>query len=313
MSRSLGPFRLHVMSSAWPARGENRDDLAAAFEALRPYLRRVAYAVLGSLAEADDVVQDAWLRLQRIDPTAIEDLRAYLTQVTARRALDVLGSARVRRETYAGPWLPEPVVDEPGPAEQVTLDETISMALLVVLERLSPAERTAFVLHDVFGYSFADVATTVGRSPAAVRQLASRARRHVEEHGARFNPSPAEHREVLAAFMAALEGGAVDDLLAVLDPDVVMLSDGGGVVNTSRKPLRGAPRVARVLLAARFGDKHLQRQATVNGLAGIVGREVATGVVTILSFTVRDGRITRIDVLRNPEKFTGVAPGLLQP
>lgn len=299
------------MSTSTPASGEPRDDLAAAFEQLRPYLRRVAYGVLGSLAEADDVVQDAWLRLQRVDPATISDLRAYLAQVTARLALDVLGSARVRRETYIGPWLPEPVVEAAGPQERVTLDESISMALLVVLERLSPAERTAFILHDVFGYTFAEVAATVGRSEAAVRQLASRARRHVEEHGARFEPSPQEHHQAFAAFLDALEGGGVADLVAVLDPAVVMVSDGGGVVNASRTPLQGADRVARALAASRAKNQLEVREATVNGLAGVVIRDGITGVLTVLSATVRRGRIVRIDVMRNPEKFTGIAPGLL--
>lgn len=299
------------MSTSIPGSGGPDGNLAAAFEQLRPYLRRVAYGVLGSLSEADDVVQDAWLRLQRVDPATIADLRAYLAQVTARLALDVLGSARVRRETYVGPWLPEPVVEAAGPQEQVTLDESISMALLVVLERLSPPERTAFILHDVFGYTFAEVSETVGRSEAAVRQLASRARRHVEEHGARFDPSPQEHRQAFAAFLDALEGGGVADLVAVLDPAVVMVSDGGGVVNASRTPLRGAERVARVLAASRTKNQLDVREATVNGLAGVIIRDIATGVLTVLSVTVRHGRIARIDIMRNPEKFNGIAPGLL--
>lgn len=282
------------------------DELAVEFEQLRPYLRRVAYGVLGSLAEADDVVQDVWLKLQRVDRDEIEDLRAFLAQVTARRALDVLGSARVRREAYVGPWLPEPIVEGLGPEERVTLDESVSMALLVVLERLSPAERTAFLLHDVFGYSFGEVAQTVGRTDAAVRKLASRARRHVEEQGARFEPTPQEHREIFDAFAAAFEGGSIDDLVAVLDPDVRMISDGGGVVNASRKPLLGADRVARALVASRTTNRLTLRVASVNGRAGFVIRDEETGITTVLAITVREDRVSKILVMRNPEKFAGV-------
>ncbi len=282
------------------------EQLAHEFEALRPYLRRVAYGVLGTIAEADDVVQDAWLRLQRVERDEIEDLKAYLAQVVARRALDVLGSARVRRESYVGPWLPEPVVDELGPEDKVTLDESVSMALLVVLEKLSPAERTAFVLHDIFGYSFGEVAQTVGRSEAAVRQLASRARRHVEDEGARFDPSPSEHEQVFTAFATALAGGGVDDLIAVLDPDVVMLSDGGGIVNASRKPLLGCSKVARALVALRDNNPQDHRLALVNGQAGIISQEERNGNISVMSIAVRDGRVTRIHIVRNPEKIAGV-------
>ncbi|RKQ84884.1 RNA polymerase sigma-70 factor (ECF subfamily) [Solirubrobacter pauli] len=285
------------------------EPLAAEFEQLRPYLRRVAYGVLGSLVDAEDVVQDAWFRLQRVERSEIDDLRAYLAQVVARRALDVLGSARMRRETYVGPWLPEPVVDGLTPEDRLTLDESISLALLVVLEKLSPAERTAFVLHDVFGYSFGEVGRVVGRGEAAVRQLASRARRHVESEGARFDPSPEEHREVFSAFTSALEGGDVRDLVALLDPDVVMVSDGGGIVNASRTPLLGADRVARALIASRDHNPLTLRPVTVNGRAGLIARDARDGTLTVLSISVRDGHITRVHIIRNPEKLGSVEGG----
>lgn len=285
---------------------EQAERLAAEFEQLRPYLRRVAYGVLGSLVEADDVVQDGWLRLQRVDRAQIEDLRAYLAQVVARRALDVLGSARVRRETYVGPWLPEPLVDDRTPEDRATLDESVSMALLLVLEKLSPAERTAFVLHDVFGYSFPEVARTVGRSEAAVRQLASRARRHVQRDDARFEPSQREHQAVFTAFTAALDGGGVEALVAILDPDVVMLSDGGGIVHASRKPLLGADRVSRALAASWENNPHRHRLVSVNGRAGIVSQDVLRGTITVLSVSVRGGRVTHIHIVRNPEKLQGL-------
>ena len=193
--------------------------LAEQFEELRPHLRAVAYGTLGTLAEADDVVQEAWLRLEQTDVAEIRDLRGFLTTVVGRLALDALGSARRRREKYVGPWLPEPLVDD-DPADRVTLDESVTMALLVVLETLSPAERTAFVLHDVFGMSFADVAEVVGRSPAAVRQLGARARKHVDEGRPRFPASREEHERIVGAFVGALGEGDVDAMLKLLDPDV---------------------------------------------------------------------------------------------
>jgi RNA polymerase sigma-70 factor (ECF subfamily) len=302
------------------------DQLAAAFEAERPYLRRLAYGTLGSLAEADDVVQDAWLRLQRADAAAIDDLRAWLTTVVGRLALDALGTARVRRERYVGPWLPEPIVEAAGadatfgpvaagadtralgedPADRVSLDEQVTTALLVVLERLSPAERTAFVLHDVFGLPFGEVAEVVGRTPAAVRQLAARARRHVDDGTPRFPASREEHAGVVAAFAAAWAAGDVDGLLQVLDPEVTFRSDGGGKVTAAREPQHGAARVAQMLASfaavnERLGGRSLGAIVDVNGLPGLV---VTDGdLSTVISFTVDRGRIVAIDAVRNPDKL----------
>ena len=198
------------------------------FAQARPRLLRLAYSELGDVGEAEDVVQEAWLRLERADAATIQNLDGWLTTVVARLALDRLGSARARRETYVGPWLPEPVASDDDPADRVTLDETVSYALLIVLEQLSPAERTAFVLHDVFDVPFGDVAEVVGRTPEAVRQLASRARRHVEREGPRFAASHAEHDRAVRAFGRAAAEGDIEGLVAVLDPDVVWTSDGGG-------------------------------------------------------------------------------------
>jgi len=189
------------------------------FDAARPRLLRLAYSQLGDLGEAEDVVQEAWLRLQRAGPETIRDLDAWLTTTVARLALDVLRSARARRVAYVGPWLPEPVVED-DPADRVTLDESVSYALLTVLEQLSPAERTAFVLHDVFDVPFPEVAEIVGRSPDSVRQLASRARRHVTRERPRRPVSQAEHRRLVEAFTRAAEEGDVERLLTLLDPDV---------------------------------------------------------------------------------------------
>lgn len=311
-----------------------QDQLAAAFEEQRPYLRRIAYGTLGSFAEADDVVQDAWLRLQRTDAGQILDLRAWLTTVVGRLALDALGSARSRRERYVGPWLPEPLVEDLGaadveltttasaasaelgqdPADRVALHERVTTALLVVLERLSPAERSAFVLHDVFGLPFGDVAEVVGRSPAAVRQLASRARRHVEAGTPRFPASPDEHARIVAAFAGAWQAGDVDGLLAVLDPDVVFTSDGGGKITAARKPLLGADRVVQTLLGFKRSAvaRKLAPQAApglVNGLPGFVLKD-AEGL-SVFSCTIDGGRIVAIDVVRNPDKLGHVTvPGL---
>ncbi|HEU4656616.1 MAG TPA: RNA polymerase sigma factor SigJ [Capillimicrobium sp.] len=288
----------------------DRDQLTAAFEEHRSHLLRVAYATLGSLAEAEDAVQEAWLRLRRQErPEEIRDLRAWLTTTVSRIALDALRSARARRERYVGPWLPEPLVEDAvgaDPADRVTLDESVSMALLVVLERLSAAERSAFLLHDVFGLSFDEVAEVVGRSPAAVRQLASRARRHVEEGRPRFPPTRAEQLELVGAFAAACLEGDLDRLVQILDPDVVWRSDGGGKVAASRKEQRGAERVAKINLALARRPPQEARVADVNGAPGLVFRD-ADGHLTVMAFTVDAGRIVAIDVIRNPEKLTAVA------
>jgi RNA polymerase sigma-70 factor (ECF subfamily) len=281
--------------------------LAEAFDAERPRLERLAYATLGSVAEAEDVVQDAWLRLQ--DAGEVRDLPAWLTTVVGRLALDALGSARARRERYVGEWLPEPLVAEAAdPADRVTLDEEVSFAMLRVLEALSPAERTAFVLHDVFGHSFAQVADAVGRTPDAARQLASRARRHVRTGRPRFSATRDEQREVVAAFAAAVAEGDVDRLVAVLDPEVTLRSDGGEHLASLPKPLQGAPRVATTMLGfiRRGGaDGITGRFAEVNGRPGLVMER--RGMRAVVAFAVDAGRITAIDIVRNPDKLAHVS------
>jgi RNA polymerase sigma-70 factor (ECF subfamily) len=282
-------------------------DLAARFEALRPQLTRVAYGMLGSLAEAEDVVQESWLRLGRTDPGEIDDLRAWLTTVVGRLALDALGSARRRRENYVGEWLPEPVVEEEG--DEPTLDESVSTALLVVLERLSPAERTAFLLHDVFDLPFEKVAAVVGRSPAAVRQLASRARAHVESGKPRFPADSCEEARIVAAFAMAWQEGDHEALLGLLDPDAVMRSDGGGQVPSAGKPLLGADRISRALVAFtrsadRRGEEPRGRFARVNGAAGLVVHDRYS--TSVVSLTIDSGRIVAVDIVRNPDKLRGL-------
>jgi RNA polymerase sigma-70 factor, ECF subfamily len=277
------------------------------FEQLRPYLLRVAYSHLGSIGEAEDIVQEAWLRLRNADRAEIRNLRALLTTVVSRLAIDALTSARARREQYVGPWLPEPVIDiEPvsaDPASHVDLDESVSMALLVLLEALSPAERSAFVLHDVFGYSFSEVAQIVGRTPQATRQLASRARHAVEARRPRYPASADEQREVVSAFHAATENGDLATLLELLDPAVTFRSDGGGRVNAARKVFTGAERVARIFtaFAGHFGDQLRITPILVNGAPGLLMQ--TRGSPSVIAFTLDRGRITELDLIRNPHKL----------
>jgi RNA polymerase sigma-70 factor, ECF subfamily len=279
------------------------------FAEARPRLLRLAYSQLGDLGEAEDVVQEAWLRLERTGEEHIDDLDGWLTTVVGRLALDTLRSARVRREAYVGPWLPEPLVASPAedPADRVTLDESVSYALLALLEQLSPAERTAFVLHDVFDVPFGEVAEVVGRTPEAVRQLASRARRHVADKRPRFEASPDEHERAVYAFAQAVTEGDLDGLVAVLDPDIVWTSDGGGRAIASRRPIEGAERVARAWIAMHRKAPD-EASATLIDLNGRLGLLIAAGDGdrSAVSFLVEGGRITRIDVVRNPEKLRRV-------
>jgi RNA polymerase sigma-70 factor, ECF subfamily len=285
-------------------------ELASEFERLRPYLLRVAYSHLGSLGEADDVVQEAWLRLERAERAEIRDLRGWLTTVVARLAIDALTSARARREHYVGTWLPEPLVatgEGEDLADRVTLDESVSMALLVVLESLTPPERSAFLLHDVFGYSFEQVAGIVGRSPQAARQLAARARRHVEAARPRYPATAAQQRQLLEAFLSAASSGDVEALLALLDPQVEYRSDGGGRVPAAGQVLRGAERVAGVLaaMAAHYRGALEAAVVEVNGAPGLLVE--GEGTVSIVALTVDAGRIRAIDVIRNPDKLRHLA------
>ncbi len=290
-------------------------ELAAAFMAARPRLLRVAYSIGGGLAAAEDAASECWLRLRRADAAErIADVEAWCVVAVARIALDDARSARARREEYVGPWLPEPLVETaPDPADRVTLDEQVSYSLLVVLDALSPAERTAWLLHDVFGLPFAEVAVTVGRTPAAVRKLASKARSKVREHEATTVGDPEEHRAAVTAFALAAATGDVGTLLTVLDPGVVCTSDGGGVVSAARRPVIGADHVARFILGLAQRGQRTGQVTTftlVNGLLGAVVTNAGGGKEAVLSMTVgRDGRIARIDLVRNPMKLGCDAPG----
>jgi RNA polymerase sigma-70 factor (ECF subfamily) len=288
------------------------DDLAQAYEAARRRLVRVAYAVLGSHSEAEDVVAETWLRLAPADQRdPIVDVEAWAVVAVSRAALDVLRSARVRRETYVGPWLPEPMVawaappaDPADPAERVSLDSSVSYALLVVLESLTPGERVAWVLHDLFGMPFPEVADVVGRSPDAVRQLAARARAHVRSGAPRVPVSDGEHDRTVLAFLQAAAGGGLSGLIEVLDPRVQLVSDGGGRTMTARRPVLGADAVAKFVAhwAGRMAAGDQVELVSVNGALGAAHFHDSV-VDSVLSFTVAAGRIVRIDIVRAFDKL----------
>ncbi|NUT35691.1 MAG: RNA polymerase sigma factor SigJ [Hamadaea sp.] len=276
----------------------------ASWEEHRRYLFAVAYRLLGSAAEAEDAVQEAYLRSLTVDVTTVRDPRAWLTTVTSRICLDQLGSARARRESYIGTWLPEPLAaaDDLDVGDTVALRESARTAVLLVLENLSPAERVAFVLHDVFGMDFDTLATVVDRSPAACRQLASRARRHVQEEAPpRPRVSAAELAHVTAAFLKASADGDVAALVGLLDPSVVMRSDGGGVVPSART-LHGAQAVLTLL--AGLGNKYPGAQVSPVALANGPGFRIDrdSGVVGVVSVEIEGGRITKLDLVVHPEK-----------
>ena len=281
---------------------EDREWLAAQFESLRPRLRSVAYSILGSMTDAEDAVQECWLRLDRSDTARVADLQAWLTTVVGRICLDMLRRRRNRRENQPGDWLPEPIVeiDDNGPEHEVLLADSVGLALLVVLETLSPPERLAYVLHDVFGVPFDEIAPVVERTPEAARQLAARARRRVQ---AAPTPDPdlAGQRRAVEAFLTAARTGDMQGLLAVLDPDVVFRADTGMVVGPAF-PVVGAQAVAeRVMQTAPRFAPHAT-PAIVNGQAGAV---FAPGgqPVGVIGFTVVNGRIRSIDLVADPEKL----------
>ncbi len=283
---------------------ERRDWLATEFERHRAYLRSIAYRMLGSVSEAEDALQECWLRLDRREGDEIGDLRSWLTTVVGRICLDMLRARRSRREDYAGTWLPEPIVvtaDTATPEQDAVLADSVGMALLVVLETLAPAERLAFVLHDVFAVPFDEIAPMVGRSPEAARQLASRARRRVQHARQGVDDDVAVQRRVVDAFLAAARSGDFVALLGILDPDVVLRTDGGGRGALARPPIVGVSDVIRYM---RRGRRYaaMGRTAIVNGAAGlVVGPPEAP--IAVVGFGITDGRIREIDVVGDPAKL----------
>lgn len=285
-------------------------DEQTGFEAHRPALMGLAYRMLGSRADAEDVVQDAYLRWHGADRAAIEHPRRYLGTVVTRLCLDRMKSAQARREVYVGPWLPEPIVDERFEDETAgELAHDLSIALMLVLERLSPLERASFLLHDVFGLDFAEVARALGRAEPACRQLAARARTHIEAGRPRFAASREAGDRLAAAFQRANAAGDMQALTALLAEDAVLYSDGGGKRAAALQPIRGADKIVRFLAGmARKAPSLLAfdvRRAAVNGLAGFVLRE-PDGSVDTVAIDHHDGRITAIYLTRNPEKLRHV-------
>ena len=282
---------------------------------LRPLMLSIAYRMVGRVSEAEDIVQEAFLRFHRATSAgeAVESPRAWLSTTTTRLAIDHLRSARVRRESYVGAWLPEPLLADPAPdaSRQAELADSFSLAVLVLLESLTPVERAVLVLHDVFGYGYDETAEIVGRTEDNCRQLAVRARRHVEERKPRFEASR-EHREELARrFFAAAEEGDTAGLVELLAADVVMYGDGGGKAPARATPLRGAEKVARFLLGlGRQGERMgiRVRHVEVNGMPGALYFDAEGRLVTALSLDVADGAIQAIRSIVNPDKLAHLGP-----
>ncbi len=282
------------------------------FTELRPLLFTIAYEILGSATESDDVLQDSYLRWAEVDPAGVRDVKSYLAQLVTRQALNALRAGARRREEYVGPWLPEPLLlDEQDPAADVVLAESVSMAMMVVLETLGPDERAVFVLREVFGFDYDEIAAAVGKSATAARQVAHRAREHVQARRPRYTPvDPAENARITEEFMTAAAGGDIAAVLSMLSPDVVWTADGGGKASAARRPILGADKVARAVigllrLGAELPDVRVEL-ATCNWAPAVLlysaGR--LEGVFTV---EIVDGLITNFYAMRNPDKLAAVA------
>ncbi|QIS20345.1 RNA polymerase sigma-70 factor [Nocardia terpenica] len=280
-----------------------------AFDQLRPLLFTIAYEILGSAADAEDVLQDSYLRWRDVDANEVEHPKGYLVQVVTRQALNQLRSVRRRREDYIGNWLPEPIRTEQDASHDVLLAESVSMAMMLVLETLGPTERAVFVLSEVFGHSLVEIAGMIGKSETAVRQIAHRAREHVQARRKRFQPDTDTSRAVIDRFLLAAHTGDVGTLLAVLAPDVVQISDGGGRVTAARRPIVGAEQVARYLLGL---ARNMMADTTVefgsfNALPALLIRSAADGQLdTVLMIEMTGERITGLYAVRNPDKLRTV-------
>jgi len=287
-----------------------RDDPAASFEPHRAYLRGLAYRMLASMAEAEDAVQDAYLRWHRIGAKArgtIDNPRAWLSKATTRLCLDRLKSARAQRESYVGPWLPEPVIEPEAAEDPAELAQDLSVAFLLLLERLSPLERAAFLLHDVFEMSFQQVAEVLRRDPAACRQLATRARKHIDAGRPRFDANAEDQARIAAAFLAASGSGDPAQLATMLAQDAILLSDGGGKVRAALNPIEGRDKVIAFLLGVQRKAPRPEgteyRPSFVNGRPGFLVILPDGRIDQTLSFEIQDGVVQRIYVVRNPDKL----------
>lgn len=288
------------------------DTVTDLFEEHRPVLTGVAYRMLGRIADAEDVVQEAWLRWSSADRDDVREPRAYLVRITTRLAIDRLRQVQSRREAYVGPWLPEPVVTDFGPsvpdtAERAVLADSVSLAVLVVLESLSPLERAVFVLREAFGFPYAEIATALDRTEAAVRQLAGRAKRHVEEGKPRYDVDPAERRDLTERFLAAASGGDLEQLLALLAPDVRLVSDSGGKAKAPRRIIETADKVGRFLIAVsqeQAPDMEFRFTELNGGVALVILSDGKPD--TFLQVDIRDGVIQCAYLIRNPDKLSGL-------
>lgn len=280
---------------------------AELFTHLRPLLFTIAYEMLGSATESDDVLQESYLRWAQVDLNTITDTKAYLAQIVSRQALNTLRANSRRREEYVGPWLPEPMrVAEDDASADVVLAESVSMAMLVVLETLAPDERAVFVMREVFGFDYSEIASTVCKSEAAVRQMAHRARAHVQSRRRRFTPTGQQAEELTTKFLLAAAGGDVDALVEMLAPDAVWTSDGGGKVSAARRPVYGADRVARVAIglsraAASFPDVRMELSTYNSTPALLIYSEGRLDAVLALS--IADGKVAHVFAIRNPDKL----------
>lgn len=283
------------------------DPATEAFVAHRNLLFTVAYEMLGSAADAEDVLQETWLRWSQVDPGQVEDARAYLVRITTRQSLNRLRTLKRRKESYVGPWLPEPLLTTPDVAENVELAESMSMALMLVLETLSPTERAVFVLREVFDMGYDDIAAAVDKTPAAVRQIAHRARGHVDARRPRTTATPAQAKAALESFQRAIETGDPQGLLDVLAPEVVLLGDGGGVKRAAPRPVVGAEKVARFMAAGlrKVGATLTTEATTINGNPALLFR-LDGEIEGVMAFRIEEGRFTGLYFVRNPEKLTRV-------
>ncbi|MET7515455.1 RNA polymerase sigma-70 factor [Streptomyces sp. NPDC005480] len=289
------------------------DIVIEVFEEHRPVLMGVAYRMLGRVADAEDVVQDAWLRWAQADRDEVREPRAYLVRVATRLAIDRLRQAQTRREAYVGPWLPEPLVTDFGPtvpdtAEAAVLAESVSLAVLVVLESLSPLERAVFVLREAFGFPFAEIATTLERSESAVRQLAGRARKHVDERRPRFDVDPVEQRDLTERFLAAATGGDLEGLMTILAPDARLVGDSGGKSKAPLRVIESADKVGRFLLGAAKGGGagFTFRIVELNGGPAVLAL-VDGKPDSVFQVDVADGHVQCVYIVRNPDKLVSLA------
>ncbi|HET8602789.1 MAG TPA: RNA polymerase sigma-70 factor [Marmoricola sp.] len=281
------------------------DDATREYAEHRGLLFTVAYEMLGSTADAEDVLQESWLRWAGVDRATVRDPRAYLVRIVTRQALNRLRTLQRQRESYVGTWLPEPLVTGPDVLEDVELADSVSFAMLVVLETLTPLERAVFVLREVFGFEYDEIAAATDRSPEAVRQLASRARSHVRARRPRVSP-PAATAELMTRFLEAAAGGELQPLMDLLAPDVVLLSDGGGVRKANLRPIRGADKVARFLWSVTPRDAELAVEWGVSNGAPAMLLTLDGELDSVVTAVVTDGRISEIYFVRNPEKLRSV-------